>query len=72
MQHFKSSICLQKDNVYRFLSESVRSPNVPLLGIPDELANLFDETQRVNVIYEAIQQAYQVIFFKIVFYSWKL
>lgn len=54
---------MQKDNVYRFLSESVRSPNVPLLGIPDELANLFDETQRVNVIYEAIQQAYQVIFF---------
>ncbi|PAV64750.1 hypothetical protein WR25_26240 [Diploscapter pachys] len=47
-----------KDHVYRFLSESVRSPNVPLLGIPDELANLFDETQRVNVIYEAIHQAY--------------
>ncbi|PAV55668.1 hypothetical protein WR25_01525 [Diploscapter pachys] len=48
-----------KDNVYRFLSESVRSPSVPLLGIPDELANLFDETQRVNVIYEAIHQAYR-------------
>ena len=44
----------------RALAESVIRTDVPLLGIPDELANLFDETQRVNVIYEAIQKAYKV------------